>query len=86
MRLYLIEKKSIFPEHVDKIVSYIYDEPRLSRICHSDLIEVFHKSQFKILEVLQRYGTKPDHKTLNKLKNIFRNKQHNFEVNGMQFL
>lgn len=86
MKTFLVDKQNILPEHADKIVSYIYDGRDLSRIGYADLLEVFDKSQFKILEVLQRYGAKPDYKILNKLNNIFSDKQHNFEINGIQFL
>lgn len=86
MKIYLVEQKNIPTKHAEKIVSYIYDSRDLSRMTHADLLEVFHQSQFKILELLQKYGAKPDYQVLTRLNDIFGEKQHNFEVNGIQFL
>lgn len=86
MKNYLVNQKDIPPKNADQIVNYVYNGQDLSRIGYADLLEVFNQSQFKILEVLQRYGAKPDHQTLDKLNSIFPKKQHNFEINGMQFL
>ena len=86
MKIYLVEQKNILSEHADKIVSYIYDSRDLSRIGYADLLEVFHNSQFQILEVLQKYGVKPDYQILKQLNDIFGKNQHNFEINGIQFV
>ncbi|MEL6439223.1 MAG: methyltransferase domain-containing protein [Cyanobacteria bacterium J06621_8] len=86
MQSYLVEQQNISSDHADKIVSYIYEERDLSRIGYADFFDIFQASQFKILEAFQRYGAKPDHQVLSQLKDVFSEKHHNFEINGIQFL
>ena len=86
MKLHLAEK-SISAEDADKIVHYIYDSSDICRIGHADLIEKFHQSELKMLEVIQSYGkAQVDYETSTKLKSMFQDKQHDFEVESVKFL